>query len=172
MSHEAIICHSITCSTKQIFFRNWNDFFLVCFFSPSAWLSVVTHLAAWSRCVDGPTRSSGATRSTLSTMTMPSSSQGKILVPQVCKVLYFSRSRTVQTECWYLLPFRKGLASGLAQVRPMETWKRTLRRRSKSQFRSSWPYQRGIIFPKPCWHDIDAPPGFERNWDCWSFFGM
>lgn len=45
------------------------------------------------------------------------------------------------------------------------------RLRSKTQFRSYWPYKKTIIFPKPCRHDIDAPLDL-KNWDWWSSFGM
>lgn len=52
------------------------------------WSRRGTRPGVWSRCVAGPTPSRSWTPVTPSTTTTPSSSPGKTLVPQVCKVVY------------------------------------------------------------------------------------
>lgn len=119
--------------------------------SPLAWSNVATRRAAWSRCADGPTRSSGTTPTTPSTTTTPSSSQGKTLAPQVCKVLDLLSIEACAD--WVLVSASVamnwvGFKSGKAD---QET-----KRNQSYRLTCAHSIPHNTSESSPCWLDIDA----------------
>lgn len=100
--------------------------------SLSAWLSEGTLLGAWSRSAAGLIPSSAQIQSMLNTMTMQYSSPGKILVLQVCKVLYYLHQVCVVCWAWGKASNWKGFSTDTVFVSvtlgncPIGLWKKVI----------------------------------------------